>query len=90
MPGFDAPAKDQSKYHHIDLNAKLVQRPHSTIMLEVADESMWQVGLYSGDTIIVDRAQAAKNGDLVVAEISGTFTLGYYSKDKHDRPCIVK
>lgn len=36
---------------------------------------MTDIGLHSGDLMIVDKAEQAQHGDIVIAEIDGEFTV---------------
>lgn len=36
---------------------------------------MADIGLHSGDLMIVDKAESARHGDIVIAEIEGEFTV---------------
>ena len=36
---------------------------------------MTDIGLHSGDLMIVDKAEQAQHGDIVIAEIEGEFTV---------------
>lgn len=36
---------------------------------------MTDIGLHSGDLMIVDKAEPARHGDIVIAEIDGEFTV---------------
>jgi repressor LexA len=53
----------------------LVRRPSSTVMVPVKGDSMIDAGIHDGDIVVVDRRQAAKDGDIVVAIVDDEFTL---------------
>lgn len=53
-----------------------------TFMLKVKGESMINVGIYNGDTIIVEEAQTASNGEIVVALIDDSATVKTFYKEK--------
>lgn len=36
---------------------------------------MTDIGLYSGDLMVVDKAEKPRHGDIVIAEIEGGFTV---------------
>ena len=42
-----------------------------------------EADVFSGDLLIVERTTQAKNGDIVIAEINGEFTV---KKLKHEKP----
>ena len=45
------------------------------MVLPVTGDSMWEAGIYPGDRVVVERDQAARPGDLVVAVVDNEFTL---------------
>ena len=53
----------------------LVRRPSSTVMVPVKGDSMIDAGIHDGDIVVVDRRQAARAGDIVVAIVDNEFTL---------------
>ena len=52
-------------------------------MLIVKGDSMINVGIYSGDKIIVEKANSAKTGDIVVALIDDSVTVKTFYKEKN-------
>lgn len=55
-------------------------------MLKVKGESMINVGIYDGDSIIVKRQNTASNGELVVALVEDSATVKtFYKEDNHYR-----
>ncbi len=71
-----------------------------TFMLKVKGESMINVGIYDGDSIIVEEAKTARNGEIVVALVEDSATVKtFYFEGDHVRlqpendtmePIIVK
>lgn len=53
-----------------------------TYMLKVKGDSMINVGIYSGDYIIVSKCQTADNGQIVVALIDNEATVKTFYKEK--------
>ncbi len=51
-------------------------------MLRVKGESMIEAGIFDGDTIIVERTEDVKNGDMVVALIEDSATVKTFYKEK--------
>ncbi len=47
----------------------------STYYLRVNGDSMEEKGIYHGDLLVVARREYAENGDVVIAEINGDFTV---------------
>ena len=72
--GFPSPADDHL-VQRIDLNAILVVHPQATFLLRVAGDSMRDLGIFDGDTVVVDRAVRPRHGHIVVAVVNGEFTV---------------
>lgn len=57
-----------------------------TFMLKVKGESMVNAGIFSGDTVLVQRQSDARNGDMVVALVDDSATVKtFYKEDGHYR-----
>ena len=55
-----------------------------TFMLHVKGESMIEAGILDGDTIIVQRCETARDGDMVVALVDDSATVKtFYKKSDH-------
>ena len=65
--GFPSPGDD---YHpiKIDLDKDLIGHPTATFFVRVCDDSMIEENIHSGDILLVDRAEEAVSGDIVVAQ----------------------
>lgn len=57
-------------------------KSEGTYMLKVKGDSMINVGIYSGDYIIVSKCQTAENGQIVVALIDNEATVKTFYKEK--------
>lgn len=79
--GFPSPAEEEL-VDVLSLDEFLVRRPDSTFMLTVNGDSMIDAGIQPGDLVLVERGRHPKQGDIVVAQVDGDWTLKYYSKDK--------
>lgn len=56
---------------------------HECFILSVKGDSMIEAGIFNGDYIVVQRAQAADNGDIVVALVDGDeATIKRFFKEK--------
>ena len=71
--GFPSPADDYLA-KRLDLNQHLIQHPAATYFLRADGESMRDVGIYSGDLLIVDNSLKPRNGDVVIAALDGQLT----------------
>ncbi|EBN9880789.1 translesion error-prone DNA polymerase V autoproteolytic subunit [Salmonella enterica] len=72
--GFPSPATDYTE-EELDLNAYCIRRPSSTFFVRAIGDSMRDMGLHSGDLMVVDKAEKPLQGDIVIAETGGEFTV---------------
>lgn len=72
--GFPSPADDYIE-QQLDFNDYLVKHPAATFCVKVTGDSMTGAGIYPGDILVVDRSLTAKNNSIVIAVISGDFTV---------------
>jgi repressor LexA len=52
-------------------------------MLKVKGDSMVDVGIYSGDSVIVEQADTATNGEIVIALVDDSATVKRFYKEKN-------
>lgn len=72
--GFPSPADDYIE-RRLDLNELVIKHPAATFYVKVEGNSMEGAGIYSGDTLVVDRSLPAASGKIVVAVLDGEFTV---------------
>ncbi|EBH7155053.1 translesion error-prone DNA polymerase V autoproteolytic subunit [Salmonella enterica] len=72
--GFPSPAADYTE-DELDLNTYCIRRPASTFFVRAIGDSMKELGLHSGDLMIVDKSEKPLQGDIVIAETDGEFTV---------------
>ncbi len=72
--GFPSPADDHME-RRLDLNEFLVKRPTSTFFVRVEGLSMIDAGIRPDDVLVVDRAEEAADGRIVVAAVDGELTV---------------
>lgn len=72
--GFPSPAQDYVE-KELDLNELCIRRRASTFFVRASGSSMQELGLCDGDVMVVDRAEEASHGDIVIAEVNGEFTV---------------
>ncbi len=72
---------EESHFDTLSLDNYLVDDPFETFLLRVTGDSMIDEGIKPGDLVVVDRHRKAKNGDVVLAQIDGAWTLKYFEKD---------
>ncbi|SDX44106.1 SOS response UmuD protein. Serine peptidase. MEROPS family S24 [Hydrobacter penzbergensis] len=68
--GFGAAADDYME-RGIDLNEQLIHNKPATFFFRMNSDAMIGAGIYSGDTLIVDRSLKATTGKVIVAIVNG-------------------
>jgi len=77
--GFPSPAEEELA-DNLSLDDLLIQNPEATFLLKVSGDSMSEAGILPGDMVLVDKGEQAKNGDIVIAEVDGDWTMKYLKK----------
>lgn len=77
--GFPSPAEEELA-DTISLDDLLIQNRAATFLLKVSGDSMSGAGILPGDMVIIDRGQTPKSGDIVIAEVDGSWTMKYLRK----------
>ena len=77
--GFPSPAEEEL-VDNISIDDLLIQDRKATFLLKVSGDSMTGAGILQGDMVIVDRGQTPKNGDIVIAQVDGEWTMKYLRK----------
>ncbi|HXU93218.1 MAG TPA: translesion error-prone DNA polymerase V autoproteolytic subunit [Gallionella sp.] len=72
--GFPTSADDYVE-RRTSLDEHLIQHRESTFFMRVAGDSMRGLGIFDGDLLVVDRAQPATDGCVVIAVVDGEFTV---------------
>ena len=62
----------------ISFDEMLIKKPYSSFSVTVAGDSMIDAGICEGDIVIVEKGESVKDGDIVVANVDGDFTLKFY------------
>ena len=62
----------------VNLDEMLVGKKELTYMLEVDGDSMIDAHIEKGDMVLVERRNHAKDGEIVIAEVDGEFTMKYF------------
>ncbi len=72
---------DEQATESLNLDEYLVGRNSSSkYLLEVKGDSMIDEGIREGDLVIVERRGDPKDGDIVIAEVDGGWTMKYFKK----------
>ena len=72
--GFPSPARDYTE-GSIDLNEELIRHPNSTFVVRARGQSMIDIGISTGDLIIVDRSLKPRNGSVIIAVLDGELSI---------------
>ncbi len=77
--GFPSQAEEELS-DNLSLDELLIQNREATFLLKVSGDSMSGAGILPGDMVIVDRGLTPKNGDIVIAQVDGDWTMKYLRK----------
>lgn len=75
--GFPSPADDYLD-RPLDFNELLIVHPAATFAVRIIGESMTGAGIFPGDVAVVDRAETASDGRVILAVLDGEFTVKRY------------
>ncbi len=77
--GFPSPAEEEL-CDIMSIDEYLITRPESSFILKVNGDSMIGEGIKPGDLVIVEKGREPKNGDVIIAEVDGEWTMKYFRK----------
>lgn len=80
--GFPSSAEEEL-IDTLSLDEYLIKHPTASYLLKVTGDSMIDEGIKEGDLVIVERGREPKNGDIVVAQVDGDWTMKFYEKNKN-------
>lgn len=69
---FGSPA-GESGVTRLDLNEILLRHPQAAFLMRISGDSMRQAGVEDGDLALIDRAQNAAHGQVVIAVLNDEF-----------------
>lgn len=64
----------------VELDQFLIKNKALTYMLEVDGDSMIDAHIEDGDMVLVEKSSHAQDGQIVIAEVDGEFTMKYFRK----------
>ncbi len=70
-----APIEHLKHDEYIDIPVSLLKKPEQTYALQVQGNSMIEDGIHDGDTILVQRQEYARDGEIVVAVVNHEATV---------------
>ncbi|NLN38040.1 MAG: repressor LexA [Smithella sp.] len=71
---------EESAHDMLSMDEYLVGKPESSFLLRVTGDSMTGAGIMEGDLVVVERGREPKNGDIVLAEVDGQWTMKYFRR----------
>ena len=75
--GYPSPAEEELR-DIMSIDEYLITRPESSFLVKVRGDSMTGAGIMDGDMVIVEKGREPKNGDIVLAEVDGEWTMKYF------------
>ena len=67
----------------------LIRDASKTFILEVRGDSMIEEGIREGDLVVVERTKDPKDGDIVIAQVDGGWTMKFLRK-KSDKSIFLE
>jgi repressor LexA len=58
----------------------LIKRKDASYLLQVDGDSMIEAHIAPGDMVIAERTNVARDGDIVIAEVDGEWTMKYFKQ----------
>jgi repressor LexA len=77
--GFPSAAEEQM-LDSMNIDEFLIKRKDATYLLEVDGDSMIDAHIAPGDLVIAERTTVARDGDIVIAEVDGEWTMKYFKQ----------
>jgi repressor LexA len=77
--GLPASAEEESR-GIVSLDEYLVRNPENSFLLSVTGDSMIDAGIMEKDMVVVESNREPKNGDIVLAEVDGNWTMKYFRR----------
>ncbi len=65
----------------VSFDEYLVKNPEKSFLLSVTGDSMIDAGIREKDLVIVESNKEPKNGDIVLAEVDGDWTMKYFYRN---------
>jgi len=77
--GFPSSAEEEL-IDTMSLDEYLIKNKEASYMLKVDGDSMKDAGIMAGDMVLVDRSLSPSDGDIVIADVDGQWTIKYLKK----------
>lgn len=73
-------AAEEELVDTMSIDDYLIEHKEASYLLEVKGDSMIDAGIQEGDLVIAERRGEPRDGDIVIAELDGGWTMKYYRK----------
>jgi SOS regulatory protein LexA len=77
--GFPSPAEEELQ-DVVSLDEYLISNPNATFLVKVQGDSMVDAGIHQGDLVLIQKNLQPKDGDIVIAQVDGEWTLKYFKQ----------
>jgi len=77
--GFPSPAEEELR-DIISFDEYLIRNPDTSFLLSVTGDSMIDAGIREKDLVIVEKNKEPKDGDIILAEVDGNWTMKYFRR----------
>jgi repressor LexA len=77
--GFPSPAEEELR-DIISFDEYLIRNPDTSFLLSVTGDSMIDAGIQEKDLVIVEKNKDPKDGDIILAEVDGNWTMKYFRR----------
>jgi repressor LexA len=74
--GFPA-AAEEATLDTLNLDDYLIKNKEASYLLRIKGDSMIEAGIQEGDMVVVERTTQAREGQIVIAEVDGEWTIKY-------------
>ena len=64
----------------LSLDEYLIENKEASYILKIKGDSMKDAGILPNDIVLVERKNEAKDGEIVIAEVDGNWTMKYFRK----------
>lgn len=75
--GWPSPAEEEL-IDTMTMDEYLIRNKEATYILNVSGRSIVNAGILPGDQVLVERGREPKEGDIVIAEVDGQWTMKYF------------
>lgn len=83
--GFPSPALDYAE-DRISLDEFLIEDAEAIFLIESEGDSMINAFIPMKAWLLVDRSRIPENGDIVLADLNGEFTVKFLKRNKEGNP----